>query len=123
MRVDPIAVDSRGRIFAYVGCCVTTPEPGFAPSLTATPDDLCTSQASTLRSEVDYFMKNNGGTPPASLLSLVWHPDPNATGDFACPARRLLRTEVSRRRIRPRPLFGFRGLPKLRRRLHTQLLH
>src|SRR5580658_3775634 len=43
MRVDPIAVDSRGRIFAYVGWWVTNPEPGFAPSLTATPDDLWAS--------------------------------------------------------------------------------
>ncbi len=81
MRVDPIAVDSRGRIFAYAGWWVTTPETGFAPSLTATPDDLWTSQVRTLRSEVDYFTKNNGGTPPASLLSLGWHPDPDATGD------------------------------------------
>ena len=81
MRVDPIAVDSRGRIFVYAGWWVTNPEPLFAPSLTATPDDLWASQVRSLRSEIDYFMKNNGGKPPASLLNLSWHPDPNATSD------------------------------------------
>ena len=82
MRVDPIAVDSRGRIFAYVGWWVTNPEPGFAPSLTETPDDMWTSQVRTLRSEIPFFTKNNGGTPPASLSDLGWHPQGPASN---CP--------------------------------------
>jgi hypothetical protein len=81
MRVDPIAVDSRGRIFVYVGWCVTNPEPLFAPSLTATPDDLWASGVRTLRSEVDYFTKNNGGTPPALLSNLSWHPQGAPSSD------------------------------------------
>jgi hypothetical protein len=81
MRVDPIAVDSRGRIFAYVGWWVPTPEPGFVPSLTETPDDMWTSQVRTLFSEISFFTKNNGGTPPASLTDLAWHPQGGPSSD------------------------------------------
>jgi hypothetical protein len=81
IRVDPIAVDSRGRIFAYVGWWVTNPEPLFAPSLTPTPDDLWTSQVRSLFSEIPFFTKNNGGKPPTSLSDLGWHPQGAPSSD------------------------------------------
>ena len=81
MRVDPIAVDSRGRIFVYVGWWVTNPEPGFTPPLTETPDDMWTSQVRTLFTEIPFFTKNNGGTPPASLSDLAWHPQGTPSSD------------------------------------------
>jgi hypothetical protein len=81
MRVDPIAVDSRGRIFAYVGWWVTNPEPLFVPSLTETPNDIWTSQVRTLFTEIPFFTKNHGGTPPASLTDLGWHPQGAPSSD------------------------------------------
>jgi hypothetical protein len=80
-RVDPMAVDSRGRIFVYFGWSDTHPEPGFAPGLVETPNDLFTSQALSLRSEIRSFMQKNGGLPPASFSNLSWRPVDSATND------------------------------------------
>ncbi|HKN61263.1 MAG TPA: hypothetical protein VJW93_08805 [Candidatus Acidoferrales bacterium] len=80
-RVDPMAVDSRGRIFVYFGWSNMHPEPGFAPGLVETPDDLFSSQTLSLRSEIRSFMQKNGGAPPASLSNLDWHPPDSATSD------------------------------------------
>jgi hypothetical protein len=80
-RVDPMAVDSRGRIFTYIGWSVTDRQPDFTPQLVETPDDLFASKVLLLRGAVRFFMQKNGGTPPVSLSNLSWNPDNNATSD------------------------------------------
>jgi len=79
--VDPMVVDSRGRIFTYIGWSVTDRQPDFTPQLVETPDDLFASKVLLLRGAVRFFMQKNGGTPPASLSNLGWNPDNNATSD------------------------------------------
>jgi hypothetical protein len=77
--VDPMAVDRRGRIFAYTGWAVTDRQPDFTPQLVASPDDLNASQLLSLRSEIRSFVQNNGGQPPAMLSSLGWLAAKNAS--------------------------------------------
>lgn len=80
-RVDPMAVDSRGRIFVYFGWSNTHPEAGFAPGLVETPNDLFASQILSLRSEIRSFMQKDGGALPASFSNLSWRPVDSVTSD------------------------------------------
>lgn len=80
-RVDPMAVDSRGRIFVYFGWSDTRPEAGFVPGLVETPNDLFASQILSLRSEIRSFMQKNGDVPPPSFSNLSWRPVDSATSD------------------------------------------
>ncbi len=78
-RVDPIAVDGRGRIFSYIGWSVTDQQPSLVPTLVETPDDFQRSQILGLREEIRLFMRTNGGTPPAMLSKM--YPDKSAYND------------------------------------------
>jgi len=80
-RVDPMAVDSRGRIFAYTGWSVTDRQPDFTPQLVETPDDLFTSKVLILRGGIRFFMQKNGGAAPASLSDLSLPPANGTASD------------------------------------------
>ncbi len=72
--LDPLAVDRRGRIFAYVGWAVTDRQPDFIPRLMAIPDDLGDSQILSLRFGVRNFAQKNDGHRPPALANLNWVP-------------------------------------------------
>ena len=74
-RVDPMAVDRRGRIFSYIGWSVTDQQPKFVPALTEIPNDFQISGVLSLREEIRLFMKTNGGDPPAMLSKMSEYAD------------------------------------------------
>jgi hypothetical protein len=74
-RVDPMAVDSRGRIFSYIGWSVTDQQPGFVPALTEIPNDFHISGLLSLREEIRLFMKTTAGIPPAMLSKMSDYSD------------------------------------------------
>lgn len=89
-RVDPMAVDSRGRIFSCIGWSVTDQNPEFVPRLVETPDDFQRSQVLGLREEIRLFMQSNGGTPPAMLSKMSQYSDKSAyNGTLTAPPYRL----------------------------------
>lgn len=77
-RVDPFAVDARGRIFSYIGWSMTDQGPSFVPTLAETPDDFQRSQILGFREEIRLFMGTNGGTPPAMLSKMSEYSDKSA---------------------------------------------
>lgn len=56
-RVDPIAVDSWGRIFSYIGWSMTDQGPSFVPTLVEAPDDFQTSHILISVRKFDYSCK------------------------------------------------------------------
>jgi len=89
-RVDPMAVDSRGRIFSYIGWSVTDRTPEFVPLLVETRDDFELSQLLDLREEIRLFMQTNDGTPPAMLSKMSEHSDQSAYNEtLTAPPYRL----------------------------------
>ena len=77
-RVDPIAVDSRGRIFSYMGWSITDQQPSVVPTLVESQDDLQMSGILYLRDVIRLFMRTNGGTPPEMLSKMREFSDKSA---------------------------------------------
>jgi hypothetical protein len=78
--LDPILVDSRGRIFVYVGWSVG-PNKDSYPAIIETPDDFRASQIFGLRYDLKTFLEKNNGAPPATLSALFDKPQANAAND------------------------------------------
>ena len=92
-RVDPMAVDSRGRILSYIGWSVTDRQPEFVSALTETPNDFEVSGILSLREEIRLFMKTNAGTPPAMLSKVSDYSDKSEFNERLtdrCPCQRPL---------------------------------
>ncbi len=77
-RVDPIAVDSRGRIFSYMGWSITDQQPSVVPTLVESQDDLQMSGILYLRDVIRLFMRTNGGAPPEMLSKMREFSDKSA---------------------------------------------
>ena len=77
-RVDPIAVDGRGRIFSYMGWSVTEQQPSVVPTPVESQDDLQMSGIFYLRDVIRLFMRTNGGTPPVMLSKMPEFSDKSA---------------------------------------------
>ena len=79
--VDPMAVDSRGRIFSYICWSVTDQQPKFVPALTEIPNDFQNTGILSLREDIRLFMQANGGTPPATLSKMSQYSDKSEYSD------------------------------------------
>ncbi len=79
--VDPIAVDSRGRIFSYIGWSITDQETSFVATLVEIADNFQMSHILGLREEIRLFMQSNGGTAPAMLSKIGEYSDKSAYND------------------------------------------
>jgi hypothetical protein len=57
--VNPIAVDSRGRIFSYIGWSITDQQTSFVPTLVEAADNFQMSLIHGLREEIRLVMQSN----------------------------------------------------------------
>jgi len=81
-RVDPIQCDKRGTVFVYERWfAMDQGGENLQPVLDEEPNDFLASKISSLRLEINSFMKNSGDGRPPSSLSQLAPANPNEKAD------------------------------------------